>query len=83
MRIKKDWALPSTMVDYMIDVGDGMYSKSRIPPQMALEIAENAETLEICEIEGAEYLRVNTRHFLPVEIFDFQGRKIPRHGEKG
>lgn len=81
MRIKKRWAGPTSAVTYMIDVGGGMFSQSAVPSAVALEMAENAEGLEVVGIDGIDYLKVGPRHFLPAEVFDLQGRKVPRHGE--
>lgn len=67
MKIKKEVLKKGGKVAYKLDAGDGRFTVSEMPADVAAEIIAKGKKGE--EVNG--YMCIDDRHFFPVNVIDF------------
>ena len=73
MKIKNDVLEKGGKVAYKLDAGDGQFSVSEMPAEVAAEIIAKGKKGE--EVNG--YMKIDERHYFPVSAIDFEEKETP------
>lgn len=68
MKIKSEVLKKGGKVAYKLDAGDGRFSVSEMPAEVASEIIAKGKKGE--EVNG--YMNIDGRHYFPVNVIDFE-----------
>lgn len=67
MKIKNEVLKKGGKVAYKLDAGDGRFTVSEMPAEVAAEIIAKGEKGE--EVNG--YMKIDKRHYFPMNVIDF------------
>ena len=68
MKIKNEVLKKGGKVAYKLDAGDGRFTVSEMPAEVAAEIIAKGKKGE--EVNG--YMNIDGRHFIPLNVIDFE-----------
>lgn len=73
MKLKNEILEKGGKVAYKLDAGDGQFSVSEMPAEVAAEIIAKGKKGE--EVKG--YMKIDERHYFPVGVIDFDDKETP------
>ena len=77
MKIKNEVLKNGGKVAYKLDVGDGQFSVSEMPAEVAAEIIAKGKKGE--DVNG--YMKIDERHYFPIAVIDVEEKDAPEKVE--